>query len=70
MAGMLQEQSTDVCRCACHRAGAVVMHVLECCRRCPTCTRGIVTSRYAEHVAACRSGGGMREREVTAPPPS
>jgi len=39
MADVLQEQSTDECRCACHRAGAVVMHVLECCRRCPRCAR-------------------------------
>jgi hypothetical protein len=69
MAGMLQEQSSDECRCACHRAGAVVMHVLECCRRCPKCARSIVTSRYAAHVADCRAGGGMRERDVTAPPP-
>jgi len=69
MAGMLQEQSTDECRCACHRAGAVVMHILECCKRCPKCARSIVTARYAAHVASCRPGGGMRERDVSAPPP-
>lgn len=69
MAGMLQEQSTDECRCACHRAGAVVMHVLECCKRCPKCARAIVTARYAAHVAGCRPGGGMRERDVSSPPP-
>ena len=69
MAGMLQEQSTDLCRCACHRAGAVVMHVLECCKRCPKCARSVVTARYAAHVAECRPGSGMRERDVSAPPP-
>jgi len=70
MADMLQEQSTDECRCACHRAGAVVMHVLECCRRCPRCARSVTTARYEAHVASCHPGSGVRDRDVSTPPPA
>jgi hypothetical protein len=70
MALMLQEQTTDECHCACHRAGAVVMHILECCRRCPKCARSIKTSRFSAHALKCRPGSGMRERDISAPPPA
>jgi hypothetical protein len=45
------------CGCPCHRMGALVVHVAECCRRCEKCNKGVP---LGVDVHVCRPTTGKR----------
>lgn len=60
MATIDEHTPREECRCPCHRLQAVVLHPVECCRRCPHCHRRITTAAFSEHRARCAREHALR----------
>jgi hypothetical protein len=50
--------STDYCTCNCHEPGVTMMHVVQCCSRCPYCEERVTN---LEHRERCPKRPGQRK---------